>query len=237
MKQIIFIFFTLLLLSCNQENKNQLSLSGKIEGLKQGVITIKKIEDTSFVTIDSIIFDGKSEFETTFELKNPEVLYVFLDRGQTQSIDNSLMFFAEPGKMTFNSTLEKFYADAEFSGSKHHEIYEEYLEMRKKFNEKNIDFLNYELKAKGKNINLDSINELKSNNDKRRTLYALNFAKNHKDYHVAPFIIISDVKTTKLEFLKEVYDALDPKISKSKYGLELKKIIENGEQQIKNDKP
>ena len=231
MKQLIFIFFAFLLLSCNQENPNQLVLSGTIDGLKQGVITIKKIDDTSFVAIDSIVFNGKSEFETIIDLKNPEVLYVFLDRGQTQSIDNSLMFFAEPGKMTFNSTLEKFYADAKFTGSKHHEVYEEYLKMRRKFNEKNMDFLNYELKAKDKNINFDSINQLKINNDKRRTLYTLNFAKNHKDSHVAPFIVISDVKETKLEFLKEVYNALNPKIKKGKYGFELKKIIDENEKQ------
>jgi hypothetical protein len=231
MKQFIFIFSAFLLLSCNQENPNQLVLSGTIDGLKQGVLMIKKIDDTSFVTIDSIVFNGKSEFETIIELKNPEVLYAFLDRGQTKSIDNSIIFFAEPGNMTFNSTLEKFYADAKFTGSKHHEVYEEYLEMRRKFNEKNMDFLNYELKAKDKNINFDSINQLKIKNDKRRTLYALNFAKNHKDYHVAPFIVISDVKETKLEFLKEVYNALNPDVAKGKYGLELKKIIDDNEKQ------
>jgi hypothetical protein len=215
------------LISCKNENPNQLQLSGNIEGLKQGTITIKKIEDTSFVTLDSIIFDGNSQFETNFELKSPEVLYVFLDRGQTQSIDNSVMFFAEPGKMTFNTTLEKFYADAKVTGSKHNDIYEDYLKMKRKFKDKNIDFINYELK--NKNINLDSINELKEKNEKRRTLYTLNFAKTNKDFHVAPFVVISDVNVTKITYLKEVYEALNPEIKKGKYGLELKKIIDEND--------
>ncbi|MFY7810224.1 MAG: DUF4369 domain-containing protein [Flavobacterium sp.] len=226
MKKIFCIAIVLVLISCKNENPNQLQLSGNIEGLKQGTITIKKIEDTSFVTLDSIIFDGNSQFETNFELKSPEVLYVFLDRGQTQSIDNSVMFFAEPGKMTFNSTLEKFYADAKVTGSKHNEIYEVYLKMKQKFTEKNIEWINFELKNRNKNINWDSINNLKTNNEKRKSLYALNFAKTNKDFHVAPFVVISDVNVTKITYLKEVYEALNPEIKKGKYGLELKKIID-----------
>ena len=47
------------------------------------------------------------------------MLYLFLDRGQTNSIDNNLPFFAEPGNIKIETTLKlslitfylkKFYA-------------------------------------------------------------------------------------------------------------------------------
>ena len=52
------------------------------------------------------------------------MLYLYLDRGQTNSIDNNLSFFAEPGEMTFKTTLKEFYANAKFTGSKNQEVYE-----------------------------------------------------------------------------------------------------------------
>lgn len=235
MKKLILLSLLVALISCNRDNKNELLLKGDINGLKQGKIIIKRIVDTAFVSIDTILFDGKSQFETTINLKEPEVLYVFLNRGQTVSIDNSLMFFAEPGTMTFNTTLEKFYADAKFTGSKHHDVYDEYLKMKQKFTDKNIEWLNYELKNRGKSINLDSLNNLRAKNEKLKTLYALNFSKNNKDLHVAPFILISDVKVTRLAYLNEVYQSLTPKIAKGKYGIELKRIMEEVEKLNKND--
>ena len=227
MKKLIWTSLLLALISCKNNTKTELQLTGNIEGLKQGKLILKKIEDTNFVSVDTIIFDGKSQFETSLELKEPEVLYIFLDRGKTESIDNSLMFFAEPGLMTFNTTLEKFYADAKFKGSKHHDVYDEYLKMKQKFTEKNIEWINYELKNRDKKINFDSINQLRAKNEKLKTLYALNFAKNNKNLHLAPFILISDIKVTKIDYLKEVYDALTPEIKKGKYGVELKRIIDD----------
>ena len=97
MKKTIFALLSLVVLSsCNKEvSKTNLHLSGNIEGLKEGTLYIKRVVDTSLVIIDSIVIDGDSKFEIDFDLKSPEVLYLFLDRGQTNSKEDNILFFAE----------------------------------------------------------------------------------------------------------------------------------------------
>ena len=51
------------------------------------------------------------------------MLYLFLDRGQTKSIDNSLPFFAEPGNIKIETSLKHFFADAKITGSKNHDLW------------------------------------------------------------------------------------------------------------------
>ena len=97
MKKLFNAFFTLLLLSsCNKEvSKTNLHLTGNIKGLKKGTLYIQRVVDTSLVAIDTINIDGNSEFETDIDLKSAEMLYLFLDRGVTNSMDNNILFFAE----------------------------------------------------------------------------------------------------------------------------------------------
>ena len=51
------------------------------------------------------------------------MLYFFLDRGQTNSLDNNLVVFAEPGELSLETNLETFYADAVVKGSKNNDLY------------------------------------------------------------------------------------------------------------------
>ena len=127
MKKGLLLGFALLsLIACNDNEapKENLHLTGNVKGLSQGKLYIKKFEDTTLVAIDSIIIKGNSHFETTFPLKKPEVFYLFLDRGQTNSIDNNLVFFAEPGEMNIETSLKEFYAAAKITGSKNQELFE-----------------------------------------------------------------------------------------------------------------
>jgi hypothetical protein len=60
------------------------------------------------------------------DLKSPEMLYLFLDRGVSNSLDNNLLFFAEPGNINIETKLDSFLYGAKITGSKNHELYEEY---------------------------------------------------------------------------------------------------------------
>jgi hypothetical protein len=97
MKKIaLLVSSVLVFIACNKENNEVagLQLSGNIKGLSQGKIYIQKIQDSTLVILDSIIFKGKdTNFESNIALDEPEMLYIFLDRGQTNSIDNNLPFF------------------------------------------------------------------------------------------------------------------------------------------------
>ena len=111
MKKIVTILLVTILVACSKTESNKtgnLEISGSVEGLKKGKLYIHKLNDTNLVILDSIIISGKSNFETKFQLDEPQMLYLSLDRGTTESIDNSIQFFAEPGKMKIETTLHGF---------------------------------------------------------------------------------------------------------------------------------
>ena len=64
-----------LFLACQTKTyKGNTVISGEIQGLKQGTIYIQQIKDSSLVLIDSMVVKGNSDFETSFDLDEPEVL-------------------------------------------------------------------------------------------------------------------------------------------------------------------
>jgi hypothetical protein len=65
---------------------------------------IQRIVDTALVAIDTISIDGSSS-SSDLDLKSPEMLYLFLDRGVSNSLDNNLIFFAEPGTLKLKLIL------------------------------------------------------------------------------------------------------------------------------------
>ncbi|MBU2061273.1 MAG: DUF4369 domain-containing protein [Bacteroidetes bacterium] len=141
-KSILALASLLIVASCNKTESNaDLYITGNIKGLKKGTLYIQRIVDTALVAIDTIVIDGKSTFEAELDLKSPEMLYLFLDRGVSNSKDNNIAFFAEPGKMTIETTLDSYLMDAKITGSKNQELLEEYSKINSKFNEENLDLI------------------------------------------------------------------------------------------------
>jgi hypothetical protein len=64
----------------------------------------------------------KFNFISDLDLKSPEI-YLFLDRGVSNSLDNNLMF-AEPGNMTVETNLDSYILLN--NRIKNHDLYEEY---------------------------------------------------------------------------------------------------------------
>jgi len=228
-KIIIFLAAASLLIACNKnESKGNLHFTGEIKGLKQGKLFIQKLNDTNLVVIDSVIFDGDSKFESFLNIESPEMLYLFLDKGNTNSVDNSLLIFAEPGKMNLETSLELFYSDAKVTGSKNHELYMEYRKINEPFSQKNLEFIAQELKAaklQQQSI-VDSIQKEKELTVKRRYLRVVNFAKNNKDYEISPYVLLYDINNVKLSYLDSIQNMYPEKIKQSKYGKDLKKWID-----------
>lgn len=233
MKKIIVLLVAVsLLIACNKDDKGNLHLTGEIKGLKQGKLYIQKLNDTNLVIIDSILFDGNSKFESHLNIESPEMLYLFLDKGTTKSIDNSLFIFAEPGKMNLETSLELFYSDAKVTGSKNHDLYMDYRKINEPFFRQNLEFIEQELKA-GKlqqQTIVDSIQKEKDRALKRRYLRVVNFAKNNKDYEISPYVLLFDINDVKLSYLDSIHNMYPEKIKQSKYGKELKKWIDERHQ-------
>lgn len=230
MKKSILAFSAVILIaSCNKkESKGNLHLTGNVKGLKEGTLYIQKVVDTTLIAIDTIKIDGNSHFESDLDIKSPEMLYLFLDRGVTNSLDNNLMFFAEPGIMNIETNLDSFLSGAKITGSKNQELYEEYKKTTERYKDENLNLIEQKFKAiKRKDATaVDSLNKLQDLNLKRKYLFAVNFAMNNKDHEIAPYIALAEVYDINIKYLDTIHKALTPKVAQSMYGKKLANYIE-----------
>lgn len=231
MKKIVFaLLAATLLYACNKDHGDaNLHITGTIKGLKQGKLYIKKIVDTSLITIDSIIINGNPKFESHVKIESPEMLYLILDRGQTASIDDRLPFFAEPGEMKIESSIDRFFAGAKITGSENQKIYEEFLKIKGRFTEKNMELVEKNIEAtKNSNVKqLDSIMEQSEQLLKKRYRVTANFALNHAKHEVGPYVALSEIYDANIKYLDTIRKSMSPEVAKSHYGKMLTKFVED----------
>lgn len=222
MKKILIVGISLItLIACNKnEEGSNLHLTGNIEGFSQGKVYIQKIQDTAFVVLDSIEIKGDSKFESFITLEEPEMLYLTLDRGQSNSIDNSLPFFAEKGKMNITSKLKEFYNAAKITGSKNQELLEEFNSFNSKFNDENLVLTEKRIKNQiSRDISTaDSINTAFDRLKIRKYRYTANFASTHGEHEIAPYLAIAEIADINIAYLDTIQKHLSPSVTKSKYG-------------------
>ena len=229
MKKSIIAFAVLALLaSCSKkESTDSLHLTGNIKGLKNGTLYIQRVVDTTLVAIDSVKIDGNSAFERDIKLESPEMLYLFLDRGVTNSLDNNILFFAEPGNVNIETNLDNFIYGAKITGSKNQELYEEYKKINSRFNDENLSMVESKFNAIKRQDQkaIDSIDAKQQSNIKRKYLYATNFAINHKDYEISPYIALAEIYDINIKFLDTIQKSMTPKVAKTLYGKKLTKYV------------
>lgn len=228
-KFFILLIGVVAMVSCNSDKKSgNTQITGEIKGLKQGTLYIQQLKDSTLITLDSIVLKGASTFETGFDLNEPEVLFLGLNRGTSQSMDNLILFFAEPGQLTINSSLEHFSADAIVEGSKNHELYSKYLESRKTLNHKSTDLIKAIILAQKNDLlqKADSLEQVLNRNNRMQYLHAVNFVLKNNTYEVAPYITLTDVVPVSNNKLDTIYGSFSPEIAQSKYGKILKEYLE-----------
>lgn len=229
MKKTLLAIVTLVLLSsCNKDEPNgNVHITGNIKGLKKGTLYIQRVVDTMLVAIDTINIDGSPVFESHLDLESPEMLYLFLDRGVSNSMDNNLPFFAEPGTISIETSLDRYLADAKITGSKNNDIFEEFKKINSRFTDENLTLIEKRFNAiKNQNIKLmDSIGAKQDSNLKRKYLFATNFALNNRDYEVAPYIALSQIYDINIKYLDTIQKSMSPKVAQSLYGKKLTEYI------------
>ncbi len=230
MQKITASLLTLLfLISCSQkESDKNLQISGYVKGLKKGTLYIQKIEDTTFIPLDTIIINGDSHFTSEMNIDSPEMYYLFLDRGISNSVDNNIPFFAEKGKINIETSLDFFTSDCKITGSKNHALYDEYKKIASKFVDQDLELIKekFDDYKNGKSGEIASLNEKQKSVQKRKYLYTTNFAVNHADYDVAPYIALAEIYDINLKYLDTIQKSLSPKVAQSLYGKKLKTLIE-----------
>ena len=210
-------------ISCEKKHAIEganLHLNGNVAGLSQGKLYIQKIQDSKLVLLDSILIKGDSHFESHLQLESPEMLYLFLDRGQTKSIDNSLPFFAEPGTMNIETTLENFFSAAKITGSKNQDLWVEFNKINSRFKDINLNLLSKRLKnnLKPNPITADSIESAYQKLLIRKYRFTANFAVTHSEYEIAPYLALSEIADITTPYLDTIQKSMKPKVAQSKYG-------------------
>ncbi|MFY8065774.1 MAG: DUF4369 domain-containing protein [Flavobacterium sp.] len=214
--------------SCSEKKSTKnFVLTGNIKGLKKVTLYIQRINDTVLVAIDTIKINGDSHFTSEFDLQSPEMLYLFLDSGVSNSVDNNISFFAEKGNMDIQTSLDFFTADVKITGSKNQALYDEYKKVVSRFVDQDLDLIEKRINAL-KNNKIEEaarIEEEQKGILKRKYLYTTNFAVNHGDYEVAPYVALAEIYDINLKYMDTIQKSMTPKVAKSLYGKKLNDFI------------
>jgi len=225
----IFLCIGLLTFSCTStKNEDNFSLSGNIKGLKKGMLYLEKIEDTTTVVIDSIGISGVSGFQFSAFLNEPEMLYLYIKKTDGVEAYERLDFFAEPGEMFIETSLDKFNIDAKVSGSENHEKLEEFKKLMQRYNDRSLDVLKASLEAEQRNrtAEIEKLQKQYESLIRSKYLAAVNYAIANKDKSIAPYIVLSQIYDANIKYLDTVYQSLNEDVKFSKYGKQLQQYID-----------
>ncbi len=230
MKKLIFVIGILFLItSCSNNEQNQLTVNGNIKGLKKGTLYLQHIPDTVLVTVDSLEINGDGNFSFSTDLESPEIFYLYLNKKDNNDINDRITFFAEPGIITINTDWNTFDTTAKITGSKSNERLEEYRKTMSSINKRNMEILLNASQPENSidQVSIDSLEQLSNRNTKRGYAYAINFALNNNDSYVAPYIALKEIPNANIKYLDSIYTLLTPEVANSKYGTELKSLLES----------
>ena len=226
-KALSLIFLVVLAVSCDKDNDTNFTLKGKIKGLKKGVVYLQKDGDSSVINLDSLVITGQPEFTLKTNLEEPILLYLKLFKNDGE--EHYIPFFADKGVTEINTTLKNFSFDAKIVGSEQQKLLEDYLEIMSQFNDQNLDIIQNSFLAQKANdsIAIDSLNLLSNRLVKRKYSYTIQYALNHRDSELAPYLALYEIPSANPIYIDSVYKGLTDDVKDSYYGKKLGEFIEN----------
>lgn len=198
-------------------------VQGTVKGLTKGTIFLDKVIDTLIVPIDSFVVKDNGKFVLGDSIDSSEIFYLYLKEIPKER----LLLFGEKGKINVATKLEKFVTSAKVTGSENHELLQECNDMLKNFNNSRLDLFKANLEAEQKQdtVALDSLDNIYKNLVRRRNLFTTNFAVNHADKEVAPYLALTELYNAKLSLLDTINNSLTEEIKNTKYGKQLDRFI------------
>ncbi len=234
--KIVVIF--ILIIGCNGKSKsdmNTIEVKGSIEGLRKGTLYLQKIQDSILIDLDSLVLKGSSDFRLKAKINSPEIFYLYLDKKDGDTLNDRIRFFGEKGTIEINTLLKTYESSAQISGSENHLLLEEYLTFIRRFDQENLKLVKVyfnELRENNASKKLDSIQKKMDNLLLRRYLFTINFASNNSDKEIAPYLMVTEVNDTSIKLLDSVMVKLSPEVKNSKYGKDLKLLIDKRKKEI-----
>ncbi len=234
--KIVVIF--ILIIGCTGKSKsdmNTIEVKGSIEGLRKGTLYLQKIQDSILIDLDSLVLKGSSDFRLKAKINSPEIFYLYLDKKDGDTLNDRIRFFGEKGTIEINTLLKTYESSAQISGSENHLLLEEYLTFIRRFDQENLKLVKIyfnELRENNASKKLDSIQKKMDNLLLRRYLFTINFASNNSDKEIAPYLMVTEVNDTSIKLLDSVMVKLSPEVKNSKYGKDLKLLIDKRKKEI-----
>ncbi|RCW91599.1 DUF4369 domain-containing protein [Winogradskyella arenosi] len=224
-KILSLTFIVALAFSCSQSPNTNFTLKGRIKGLKKGMVYLQKDGDSSIVNLDSVAISGQSEFSLHTDLEEPEILYLKLFKNDKD--EHYIPFFADQGVTEISTTLKNFNYDSKIKGSEQQNLLNEYTSVVSKYNSKNLDLIEASFIAQKANdsVTADSLNRASDKLIKRKYAYTIQYALNHKDNEIAPYLALYETRNVNPVFIDSIYKSLSPEVKTSLYGKKLAETI------------
>ena len=225
MKKVLIIMSTVLIIGCNS-SKDNMSVTGNVDGLMKGTLYLQAQKDSIVVNLDSIYLKGDGNFKLSTYIDEPDIFYLYLDKQDGDSLNDIITFFGNKGNIEINTRLITFDSSFEISGSENSDLLNEYNSIIRKYNLQNLDLLEifYNAQIENNQKRIDSANSELENIIRKKYLYTLNFSITNSKNEISPYIAVSQIPDANVELLRKVYDTLPEKIKNSKYGKILKEI-------------
>ncbi len=223
MKKIgLLLLVFMAVIACTKENENTMYVKGSVKGLKKGTFYLQKQIDSLIVSVDSASVNGSTEFMMTDVVESPEMYYLTLGNSTKR-----ISFFGEKDTISISSQLDRFEQKAVIKGSDNQDLLNKYNDIQNKFNNQRLDLIKEEYEARKirSQDSVDIVAKKLKNWNRKRYLYATNFAVTNGDYEVSPYIALTELANANIKLLDTVNNSLSEEIKVSKYGLQLDKFI------------
>ena len=226
LKRLVFLLLlTITFFACqNQKHSGNLLIKGAVKGLRLGTLQIKKMNNDSLVTLDSIKVDGNEKFEFYTTIDEPQAMVLELPEVK----DGRIVFFATPKDTIHIFTfVESFGLTPIVKGGVNQTEKNAYDKMIKQFNNKEMDLFKAKFDATKEHLlqEADSLGNKLDNLKRKRKLYTLNFIFRNKDKAIAPYIAMMEFYDNP-KALDTIYKSLPEPVKQSMYAKEIKKIID-----------
>ena len=225
MKKISLLLLTaIVIIACNNDQKNTMYVKGSVKGLKKGTFYLQKQIDSLIVSVDSVSVNGSTEFMMTDVVESPEMYYLTLGNSKKR-----ISFFGEKDTISISSQLDRFQQKAVIKGSANQDLLNHFNDIQNKFNNQKLDLIKEEFEARKirSQDSVDIVAQKLKNWKRKKYLYTTNFAVTNGNFEVSPYIALTELVDANIKLLDTVNNSLTEEIKVSKYGMQLDKFIED----------
>lgn len=222
MKKLLFVIFALaVLVSCQQQVDNTVTINGNITGLEEENVYLMEREGNAFLILDTAnVENGVFTFNTTAETS--EIIYLGTQPGRPFTD-----LFAEKGTITISGNAEEI-REVIVAGTVNNELYSSYKNRDNELN-RELYSLYDEYKEADKKGNKDKMTVLEDKMDTINNLQTENtaaFIKENNNSVVSPFLLWRMSYMFTLEDMLPVYQSYSQELRASEYAGYVKERID-----------